>query len=93
MKNQTPLPGVFSYKKFSRFLFQNYTTMHRRKLSFRPSRSKLQKLKEIESRLFEYNYNPDLDSGSNLKLFGNLLRTPARVNDLHRVPSLVDDLE
>ena len=53
-----------------------------RKLSFRPSRAKLKKIKEIESRLTEYHYNPDLDPGSNLKLFGNLLRTPARVDDL-----------
>lgn len=59
--------------------------MKPRKLYFRPSRSKLQKLKEIESRLFEYNYNPDLDSGSNLKLFGNLLITPTRLDDI-RIP-------
>ena len=56
--------------------------MKPRKLSFRPSRQKLQRIKEIESRLFEYNYNPDLDSSKPLQLFGNLLRTPARVADL-----------
>ena len=62
--------------------------MKPRKLSFRPSRQKLQRIKEIESRLAEYHYNPEPDAGSNLLLFGkllpfgNMLRTPARLNDL-----------
>lgn len=59
--------------------------MKPRKLFFRPSRSKRKKIKEIESRLFEYNYNPDLDTRSNLKLFGNLLITPTRLDDI-RIP-------
>ena len=53
-----------------------------RKLSFRPSRAKLKKIKEIESRLVEYHYNPELDPDSKLKMLGHVLRAPARLNDL-----------
>lgn len=67
--------------------------MHRRKLFFRPSRAKIKKIREIESSLVDYTYNPELAPSRNLQLFGNLLLSPARVNVCDRVPSLVDDLE
>lgn len=56
--------------------------MKPRKLSFRPSRQKLQRIKEIESRLAEYHYNPEPDPDSILKMLGHVLRAPARLNDL-----------
>ena len=67
--------------------------MHRRKLFFRPSRTKIKKIREIESSLVDYTYNPELAPSRNLQLFGNLLLSPALINDLRRAPVLLDDLD